>query len=56
VEEGKTEADMEEKGRRKDLKSGKDLERIWGLGPKQDPLEMLRGSPMLPQGLKGNKL
>jgi hypothetical protein len=37
----------EENSRRRDWKSGKDLERRWSLGPKQDPLEMLRGSPML---------
>jgi hypothetical protein len=37
---------MEENGRR-DWKSGKVLERRWSRGPKQDPLEMLRGSPML---------
>jgi hypothetical protein len=36
---------MEENGRRRDWKSGKDLEASWS--PKQDPLEMLRGSPML---------
>jgi hypothetical protein len=38
---------MEENGRRKDWKSGKDLERSFGLGPEQDPVEILRGSPML---------
>jgi hypothetical protein len=38
---------MEENGRRKDWKSGKDLERIWSLGPEQDPVEMLHRSPML---------
>jgi hypothetical protein len=38
---------MEETGRRGDWKSEKDLERSWSLGPKQDPLEMLRGSPAL---------
>jgi hypothetical protein len=38
---------MEGSGRRRDWKSGKDLERSWSLGPKQDPLKMLRGSPML---------
>jgi hypothetical protein len=32
---------MEENGRRRDLESGKDLERIWRLGPKQDPLEAI---------------
>jgi hypothetical protein len=37
---------MEENGRR-DWKSGKDLERSWSLGPKQDPVEMLRENPML---------
>jgi hypothetical protein len=35
---------MEENGRRRDWKSGKDLERSWRLGPKQDPLETLRES------------
>jgi hypothetical protein len=38
---------MEENGRRRDWKSRKDLERSWSLGPKQDPLKTLRGSPML---------
>jgi hypothetical protein len=38
---------MEENGRRKDWERGKDLERRWSLGPKQDPLEMLPGSSML---------
>jgi hypothetical protein len=38
---------MEENGRRRDWKGGKDLERSWSLDPKQDPLEMLRGSSML---------
>jgi hypothetical protein len=37
---------MEEIGRR-DWKSGKGLERSWSLGREQDPLEKLRGSPML---------
>jgi hypothetical protein len=44
---------MEENGRKRDWKiwkdlgkSWKDLERSWCLGPKQDLLEMLRGSPM----------
>jgi hypothetical protein len=37
---------MEENGRRRDWKSEKDLERSWRLAPKQDPLEMLRGSPV----------
>jgi hypothetical protein len=37
---------MEENGR-SDRKSGKDLERRWSLGTKQDPLEMLRGSTTL---------
>jgi hypothetical protein len=36
---------LEENSRRRYLKSGKDLERIWSLGPKQDLLKMLRGSP-----------
>jgi hypothetical protein len=40
---------MEEKGRRRDMKSGKDLERSWSLGPKHDPLEMLRGRPVFPK-------
>jgi hypothetical protein len=44
---GKWERPVEEKGRRRDWKSGKDLEGSWSLGPKQDPLEMLRGSPIL---------
>jgi hypothetical protein len=35
---------MEVKGRRRDWKSGKDLERSWSLGPKQDQVEMLCGS------------
>jgi hypothetical protein len=38
---------LEENSRRRYLKSGKDLERSWSLGPKQDLLEMLRGSPIL---------
>jgi hypothetical protein len=38
---------MEENGRRRDWESGKDMERSWSLDPKQVPLEMLRGSPML---------
>jgi hypothetical protein len=38
---------MEENGGRRDWKSGKDLERSWSLGPEQDPVGMLRGSPML---------
>jgi hypothetical protein len=37
---------MEENGRRY-WRSGRDLERSWSLGPKQDPIEMLRGSPLL---------
>jgi hypothetical protein len=32
---------MEENSRRRDWKSGKDLERSWGLGPEQDLMEML---------------
>jgi hypothetical protein len=35
---------MEENGRRRDWKNGKHLERSWGLGPEQDPMEMLHGS------------
>jgi hypothetical protein len=35
---------MEENGRRRDRKSGKDLERSWSLGPEQDLVEMLLGS------------
>jgi hypothetical protein len=38
---------MEESGRRRYWKSRKDLERILSLGPKQNLLEMLRGSSML---------
>jgi hypothetical protein len=38
--------DMEENGRRRDWESGKDLERSWSHGTKQDPLEMLLGSRM----------
>jgi hypothetical protein len=38
---------MEENGRRRDWESGKDLERSWSLGSKQDPLAMLCGSPIL---------
>jgi hypothetical protein len=38
---------MEENGRRGDWKSGRDLERSWRLGPKQDQLEMLGGRPTL---------
>jgi hypothetical protein len=38
---------MDENRRRRDWKSGKDVEISWSLGPKQDPLEMLHGSPML---------
>jgi hypothetical protein len=34
---------MEEKGRRRDRKSGKDLERSRSFGPEQDPVAMLRG-------------
>jgi hypothetical protein len=34
---------MVENDRRRDWK---DLERSWSLGPEQDPVEMLRGSPM----------
>jgi hypothetical protein len=37
---------LEENSRKKYLKSGKDLERSWSLSPKQDLLEMLRGSPV----------
>jgi hypothetical protein len=32
--------------RRRDWKSGKDLERSWSLGTKKDPLRILPGSPM----------
>jgi hypothetical protein len=35
---------MEKNSRRRDWKSGKNLERSWSLGPKQDPVEMLHGS------------
>jgi hypothetical protein len=35
---------MEENSRRRDWKSGKDLERSWSLGPEQDLVEMLHGS------------
>jgi hypothetical protein len=35
---------MEENCRRRDWKSGKDLERSWTLRAEQDPVEMLRGS------------
>jgi hypothetical protein len=35
---------MEENGRIRDWNSGKDQERSWSLGPKHDPVEMLRGS------------
>jgi hypothetical protein len=38
---------MEENGRRRDWKSGKDLERRWSHGSEQDLAELLRGSPML---------
>jgi hypothetical protein len=38
---------MEENGRRRDWKCGKDLERRWNLGPEQDLVERLCGSPML---------
>jgi hypothetical protein len=38
---------MEESGRRKDWENGENQERSWSLGPKQVPLEMLRGSPVL---------
>jgi hypothetical protein len=38
---------VEENGRRRDWKSGKDLERSLSLGPEQDLVEMLRGSPTL---------
>jgi hypothetical protein len=44
---------MEEKGRTRNWKNGKDLERSWSLGPKQGPLEMLCGSPYAPEGVKG---
>jgi hypothetical protein len=37
---------MEENGRREEWKSGKDVETSWGLGPKQNPLEILPGSSM----------
>jgi hypothetical protein len=43
----KTQEDMEENGRRKDWKNGKDLERSWSLGQELDPVEMVCGSPML---------
>jgi hypothetical protein len=36
--------DMEEKGRRRDWKSERGLERSWSLGPEQDQVEMLRGN------------
>jgi hypothetical protein len=35
---------MEENGRRRDWKNGKDLERSWSLDPEQNSVEMLRGS------------
>jgi hypothetical protein len=35
---------MEENGRRRDLKNGKDLERSWSLGQQEDLVAMLRGS------------
>jgi hypothetical protein len=35
---------MEENSRRRDRKSGKDLERRWSLGPEQDPVKILHGS------------
>jgi hypothetical protein len=38
---------MDENGRRRDCKSGKEQEGSWSLGPKQDPLGMLRGSSIL---------
>jgi hypothetical protein len=38
---------MEENGRGRDWESGKDLERRWSLGPKQDLPEMLHGSLVL---------
>jgi hypothetical protein len=38
---------MEEKGRRGDWESGRGLEKSQSLGPKQDPLEMLPGSPTI---------
>jgi hypothetical protein len=38
---------MEENDRRRDWKSGKDLERKRSLSPKQDPLEVFRGSNVL---------
>jgi hypothetical protein len=37
---------MKENGRRRDWKSGKDLERSWRLGPEQDSVEMLHGSSL----------
>jgi hypothetical protein len=39
----------------KRLENMKDLERSWSLGPKQDLLQMLRGRPYAPEGVKGNK-
>jgi hypothetical protein len=38
---------MEENGRRRDWKSGKDQERSRSLGPEQDMAEMLHGRPVL---------
>jgi hypothetical protein len=38
---------MEENSRRRDWKSEKDLERSWSLGPEQDQVVMLCGSPIL---------
>jgi hypothetical protein len=38
---------MEENDRKRDWKSVKGLERSWSLGPKQDWLEMLPGSPII---------
>jgi hypothetical protein len=48
---------MEENGRRKNWKSWKDLERSWRLGPKQDPLKMIHGSPIfLKEGKETNQV
>jgi hypothetical protein len=38
---------MEENGTQRGWKSEKDLERSGSLDPKEDPLQMLLGSPML---------
>jgi hypothetical protein len=35
---------MEKNSRRRDWRSGENLERSWSLGPEQDRVEMLRGS------------